>query len=351
MKTNIFKDFSVLQWRGLFKIVAFAAITILSLSACKSSENQNMKRIHPYAQLPSYSSFDEIPYPFEVKKIKISEDITLAYVDEGSATSSEHETIIFIHGLGSYLPAWQKNISELSKNYRTIAIDLPGYGKSSKLPHSGSMTFYAGVVSEFMEKLQIKKAYIAGHSMGGQIAMVMALYHPAQVKGLILAAPAGFEAFNKGQKQWFRNVMTVDGVKRTQVDDIQTNLYYNFYRMPKDAEFMITDRIAMRKAADFEAYCYAVVQSVNGMVDEPVLPFLKNIKQPVLILFGENDNLIPNRFLNPGRTKEIAEAGHRELPNSKLVMIPRIGHFLQFESPTIFNQEVQRFIQSGKSSL
>lgn len=348
MKSIKFSDYQLFRLHGPFSAVFLAFLVLIGLSACKTSERQSMQRIHPYAQLPSYSSFEDIPYPFEVKKAKISEDITLAYVDEGNTAEVGRETILFIHGLGSYLPAWQKNISELSKQYRTIAIDLPGYGKSSKLPHSGSMTFYASVVNELMNHLQIPHAYIAGHSMGGQIAMVMALYHPEKVKGLILAAPAGFETFTKGQKQWFRNVMTLDGVKRTQVDDIQTNLYYNFYRMPKEAEFMITDRIAMRKAADFEAYCYAVVQSVNGMVDEPVLPFLKMIKQPTLVLFGENDNLIPNRFLNPGRTIEVAEAGHRELPNSQLVMLPRTGHFLQFESAEAFNIEVSKFIQTKK---
>ncbi len=298
-------------------------------------------QINPYMKLPEYSSFDEIPYPFEVHKVKLSEDIELAYVDEGKGD----ETIIFIHGLGSYLPAWKKNIAELSKDYRCIGIDLPGYGKSSKLPHSGKMTFYAEVVNQFAEALNLENIYIAGHSMGGQIAMVTTLTYPELVKGLILAAPAGFEYFTPGQKEWFRNVMTLDGVMKTPVDAIQTNLYYNFYKTPEDADFMITDRIAMRNASDFEAYSYAVVQSVNGMVDEPVLEYLENIKKPVLIIFGENDNLIPNRFLNPGFTKKIAETGHSKLPNSTLVMLPKTGHFLQFENPEGFNQAVREFLK------
>ncbi|MBG0781658.1 MAG: alpha/beta hydrolase [Bacteroidales bacterium] len=298
-------------------------------------------QINPYMKLPEYSSFDEIPYPFEVHKVKLNSDIELAYVDEGKGD----KTIIFIHGLGSYLPAWKKNIAELSKDYRCIGIDLPGYGKSSKLPHSGKMTFYAEVVNQFAEALNLENIYIAGHSMGGQIAMVTSLTYPELVKGLILAAPAGFEYFTPGQKEWFRNVMTLDGVMKTPVDAIQTNLYYNFYKTPEDAEFMITDRIAMRNASDFEAYSYAVVQSVKGMVDEPVLDYLENIKIPVLIIFGENDNLIPNRFLNPGFTKNIAETGHSKLPNSTLVMLPKTGHFLQFENPEGFNKAVREFLK------
>ncbi|MDO8897890.1 MAG: alpha/beta fold hydrolase [Bacteroidales bacterium] len=116
----------------------FALIILAGFSQCKSSEVNTMqtKRINPYGNLPSYASFDEIPYPFDVKKVQIDENTEIAYIDEGSGK----ETIIFIHGLGSYLPAWKKNIEGLSSDFRCIAIDLPGYGKSSKLPHSGLMT-------------------------------------------------------------------------------------------------------------------------------------------------------------------------------------------------------------------
>lgn len=324
------------------KIILITTFLVLFMipNLTTHAQKANPNKCRSFMNAPSFSSFEEIPYPFAVKKVKVSDEVELAYVDEGSGK----ETIIFIHGLGSYLPAWKKNIEELRNHYRCIAVDLPGYGKSSKLPHDGSMTFYAGIINKFIEKLNLGKVIVAGHSMGGQIAMVMALYHPEKVKALILAAPAGFEAFTEGQKQWFRNVMTLDGVKKTTAEDIQTNLAWNFYNLPADAEFMITDRLGMRSASDFEAYCHAVVQSVNGMVNEPVLPFLDKIKQPTLIIFGENDNLIPNRFLNPGPTRKIAEKGAALIPGSKLVVLPKTGHFVQYESYKKFNREVREFI-------
>lgn len=324
-----------LQYPARIFLFLFLSLTPLMMNAQKFS--------NPYKKIPHLSSFMELEYPYEVKFINLPGNIRLAYVDEGSGET----TILFIHGLGSYLKAWVKNIEVLKNHYRCIAIDLPGYGKSSKDPHSGMMSFYANIISDLIDQLKLRNVVLAGHSMGGQIALMFAINYPDKVDRLILAAPAGFEEFHRGQKQWFREVMTVDGVYKTTVEQIQTNLAYNFYNLPPDAEFMITDRIAMRTAADFEAYCYAVVRSVNGMVDEPVLDLLPTIKHPTLILFGEYDNLIPNRFLNPGRTLDVALKGHRLMPNSKLVMIPDCGHFLQFEKADVFNREVITFLSTS----
>ncbi|MDR2126971.1 MAG: alpha/beta hydrolase [Prevotellaceae bacterium] len=296
----------------------------------------------PYSSVSKLTTFEEMEYRHAVKKVHLPQSgYTIAYTDEGSGD----KTIIFIHGLGSYLQAWIKNVETLKSDYRCISIDLPGYGKSSKEPHSGQMSFYAGIINEMVKELQLKNVYIAGHSMGGQIAITSCLLYPEMVKGLILAAPAGFEYFHKGQRQWFRDVMPLDAVKKTTAEAIQNNLATNFYRLPKDADFMITDRMAMRSADDFDAYCYAVSQSVKGMVDEPVLDYLKNIKIPVLILFGESDNLIPNRYLNPGPTAKIAKIGADKISGSKLVLIPKCGHFLMFEKSDVFNSEVKIFLE------
>lgn len=258
----------------------------------------------------------------------------------------EPETIlIFIHGLGSYLRAWDKNIPDLSKKYRCIAIDLPGYGKSSKEIHPGSMEFYADIVAQLINKLELKNVTLAGHSMGGQISMVFALKYPALVKNLVLVDPAGFETFNEGEKQWFRDVMTVNAVKLTPVQAIRSNLILNFYDMPDDAEFMVTDRVALRDAKEFEKYCYAVAKSVHGMVDQPVINLIDRIIQPTLIVFGENDNLIPNPYLHGGKTEDIAKIGNEKIKGSKLVIIPECGHFAQYEKYNEFNNAVLEFLK------
>ncbi len=312
------------------KINSITLILLLLVTAC-----------NPYKNLTKINSMSELKYDYPVHYADLNGGIKLAYIDEGKGG----ETILMIHGLGSYLPAWKKNVSELSKDYRVIAIDLPGYGKSSKDPHSGLMSFYAGVIAEFIQKMDLGKVNLAGHSMGGQISMVLTLEKPELVKRLILVDPAGFEVFHAGQKNWFKDVMTPNLVRLTTVEAIETNLASNFYRMPDDARFMIEDRIVMRDASDFEAYCLAVARSVHGMVEEAVIDKISGINVPTLIFFGENDMLIPNRYLNPGFTVKIAESGAKLIKDSKLVMVPKCGHFMMFEKSEVFNSETRKFIQ------
>ncbi len=127
-----------------------------------------------YKELEKVESFSQIEYPYPVQHQSLSDDISIGYMDEGSGD----ETIIFVHGLGSYAKAWMKNIGELKENYRCIAIDLPGYGRSSKGDYPGTMNFFADVVKEFTDSLGIKRFVLAGHSMGGQISIIASLNIP-----------------------------------------------------------------------------------------------------------------------------------------------------------------------------
>ncbi|RMF57502.1 MAG: alpha/beta hydrolase [Calditrichaeota bacterium] len=309
--------------------VIFLLLTILSLTSC----------LAPYKNIRT-QEFDELQYPFPVKYLQLDDTTRIAYVDEGSG----EKTLVFVHGLGSYLPAWKKNIAGLRNQFRCIALDLPGYGKSSKGVYPFSMSYYAEVVHRFLQELNLTNVIVVGHSMGGQIAMTLALLYPDEVEKLVLIAPAGLERFSEGEKKWFMQVMTVDGVRLTPVQQIRKNFYLNFYNFPADAEFMIRDRIALRGARDFEKYCYAVVKSVEGMLKEPVYDYLEEIQSPTLIIFGENDNLIPNPYLHGGRSRDIGRIGDEKIPNSTLKLIPNSGHFVHYESAEEVNRVIEEFV-------
>lgn len=301
---------------------------MIMLNSCATSD---------YYNLPP-KEFKDIDYGFEVKYQKVR-NISIAYIDEGKAD----EVLLLIHGLGTNAKSWIKNIPELSKNFRVIAIDLPGYGKSDKGFYKYSMSWYAEVLTEFLDELKIEKATFVGHSMGSQISLVTALKNPNKVDRLVLISPAGFEKFTEGEGDWMKSAFTIDLVKDTPTRNIDINLRSNFYETPDDAAFFVTDRIQIKGDPNFEDYCYAVTRNVAGMIDEPVLDQLGQITQKTLILFAENDGLIPNPYLHGGFTENIANFAKKSISNSKLILVPKCGHMLQFEKYNEANNAIINF--------
>lgn len=310
--------------------ILFSLLMVAIMTSCSTTSFYNLEK----------KQFNEIDYKYEVKKQQI-ENIGIAYIDEGNSD----DVILLIHGLGSNAKAWLKNIPSLSENYRVIAVDLPGYGKSSKGYYKYSLSFYADVLTRFLKSLKVDEAVFVGHSMGGQISMVTALEFPGFVKKMVLISPAGFEKFTDGEGDWMKEAMNPEFIQDTPVRSIANNLHANFYETPEDAEFMIADRIMVTGADDFYNYCYAVSKNVAAMINEPVYNKLDEIKQKTLIIFGENDGLIPNPYLHGGYTQDIAKIGKKKIKNNKLVMLPECGHFAQFEKYEIVNEEILEFLK------
>jgi pimeloyl-ACP methyl ester carboxylesterase len=309
--------------------VILLVVIAMTVSGCATSR---------YYHLGS-KEYDDFDYGFATKKLQVR-NIQVACIDEGRSD----QVLLLIHGLGSYAKGWIRNIPELAKHYRVIAVDLPGYGKSDKGYYEYSLPFYAQVLTELLDQLQIEKATFVGHSMGGQIAMVTSLLHPDRVDKLVLVSPAGFEKFTDGEGAWMKKAMSPEFVHDTAIRNIDVNLKANFYRMPPEAEFMITERIQMRGAKGFDTYCYAVSKNVAAMLDYPMWDKLTRIRHETLVLFAHNDNLIPNPFLHGGKTETIAQIGASQIPHNKLIMIPECGHFAQFERPDVVNPAIVEFV-------
>jgi len=316
--------------------------TLFALNIMPSAQAQM-----DYQNFQKVSSFSELQYPFAMKEQALSGNVRIAYADEGKGST----TLLFVHGLGSYAPAWKKQVEALSNTYRCIAVDLPGYGKSSKYAHPESMTFFADKLAELADSLGLDEVVMVGHSMGGQISMVTALRHPDLVQKLVLVAPAGIETFTEGEKEWFRRAITPKGVLLTPLQAIETNLATNFYHMPDEAWFMVRDRYAMTGAGDeFHWYCNAITRSVQGMVNEPVYRDLPSIKQPTLVVMGASDRLIPNRYLNGGSPRSIAEEAAQLIPDARALVIKKAGHFVMFEQAEKVNEEIRTFLGGGMAN-
>ena len=283
-------------------------------------------------------------YPYEVKRKKLSRDIELAYVDEGKGS----QVLLFIHGLGSNLKAWMKNIEGLKHSYRCIAIDLPGYGKSSKQNYPFSMSFFAEAVLQFIDQLNIEAVTLVGHSMGGQIAVKTALMNAKRINNLVLVAPAGFETFTTQEQNWLKMSITPEIIRIFTPRQIASNFKLNFFDLPEDAHFMIDDRLMMREdLAEYEYFCQMVPKCIDGMFKDAIFSFLPQISLPTLVFFGLDDQLIPNRFLHAQMTPErIAKLGSAQISNHQLHLLPRTGHFVQWEKPYFVNSQIVAFLNT-----
>lgn len=289
-------------------------------------------------------SQDLLPaYKYEVKYVQLEDSIGMAYLDQGPTDGA---TILMVHGLGGYIKNWYPTIEGLSDNYRCIALDLPGYGKSTikDFGREDYMEFFANSVIEFAEKLQLKEVTLMGHSMGGQVSIVAALNNPSWLKQLILAAPAGFETFTDQEGAVLKQFTSMTALMNHNEDQIRAAYKVNFVNMPELAEEMIQDRLRAKEADWFANYAKVREMGVKGMLDHPVKQDLGSIKVPTLVIFGENDLLIPNKYLHPDlTTNQIAEIGN-EIPNVKIKMIENAGHMLQMDNPASFNLIIKQLL-------
>lgn len=309
-----------------FKLVLL--FTLISTSIYSQQEKKPMKEVLS-------------EYKFKTKSITL-DSLNISYIKEGSGD----KTLLFLHGLSSNSDAWSKNIEALSKNYTCIALDLPGYGKSSKPKADYTPTFFADATYKFLQKLELKNVVLIGHSMGGQASIKLAITYPDVINKLILVAPAGLEQFTKPEGDIIKNIYTTDIVKHTTDEQIRKNYALNFYKQPEDVSKMIDDRIKIKSSSDFDAHCEAIVKSVSGMIDDPVFEDLKDINQETLVIFGKNDMLIPNRYFHPTLSVEkISEIAKEHIKSVTLEFIDESGHFVQFEKPKAVNLLIEKFVE------
>lgn len=287
--------------------------------------------------------FPEIKYSFEYETVKLKNSLSIAYTESGKGS----DTILFIHGIASYMPAWIKNIEGLKDCYRCIAIDLPGYGKSSGGIFPATMSFYAESIMMFIEALALDKVILTGHSMGGQISIQTVLNYPNLFKKLILLASAGFETFTPEEIIEIKRINTVEAFAGSDEHRILYGFTSNFYKAPDDIEFMIRDRLDMRYWPNFINYCNVVINSFHGLLDEPAADRLSEIKQPVFIAYGRNDRFIPVPYIKNKRNLEgIISFAKNSIKHSEIHILDNCGHFLQWEKSNEINQLIRNFINA-----
>lgn len=280
--------------------------------------------------------------------------VNMAYVEAGKGS----HTLLFIHGLACYSQSWQKNMDSLQHQFRCIAIDLPGNGYSGYADYPYSISFFASCVKDFIQHLGLQQVTLVGHSLGGQIAIRLAADNPEMIKGLVLCAPAGFETFSELEKSFYHSSFHFFNFFSSDANSLSKSVISSFYHYTDQADDLIENLQRILQRYPPNAFRSMVEKCINGMLQEPVFHLLSQIACPTLVFFGERDVFIPNRLIHPTTTKQIAEMGIQQIPQSQLVLFPRCGHFVQWENYREVNSHIQNFVlnqlqrpQSGVLSI
>lgn len=232
------------------------------------------------AFLPEETS-EEDPVPLTVE----IEGRAINYLTLGDG---EGLPLVLVHGLCADLNSWMFNHPILAEGRRVIALDLPGHGASSKDVGDGSLGFFAGCLSVFLDALGIERAHIVGHSLGGAVAVAFALEHPDRVASLGLIAPAGLAADINGG---FLNEM-IGAEKRRGARLALTQLVDDPDLVSRD----MIEQFLRYKRTDGVPAALAVISGAMFDGDRQKTVFtddLSKIETPVLCIWGDKDQVIP----------------------------------------------------------
>ena len=261
------------------------------------------------------------------------------------------ETVILIHGLGSNKTSFYETVSALTPQYTVHAIDLPGFGSSSKpLRAPYDAAWFARAVCRFMDAMGIERAHVVGNSLGGRVAIEVGLQHPDRVQSLSLLCPS---------MAWRRRRHFVPIVKllRPELAAIPHSfgnalVRQQFWSMfsrperihPTSADIAVEEFLRNYRSVNARVAFHAAARHIY--LEEPNGPRgfytrLRELEPPSMFVWGDEDPLVPLAF-----SRYVGEA----LPDARQVVIEQCGHVPQVEHPVDANALVHDFIGHAPAS-
>jgi pimeloyl-ACP methyl ester carboxylesterase len=232
--------------------------------------------------------------------------------------------IVFIHGSGDNARIWRSQLEYFGTN-RTFAIDLPGHGqRSDSLPEEVSVMDYARSTHEIIfDELHLDHPIIAGHSLGGAIALMMGLEYGSELGGLILIGTGA------------RLRVHPDLLKGAKETPQQTNL-----QLQRLAIADTTNPAMLASPADEQTITgpnmlYRDLAACNIF---DVMPRLSEVHLPTLIICGAEDRLTPVKY---------SEYLHSHIAGSTLHIIPLAGHYVFREQPEAVNRTIEEWMRQN----
>ena len=256
--------------------------------------------------------------------------LSVHYRDQGQGFP-----IVLLHGAASSLFTWDAWAADLSKDYRVIRYDLPGFGLTGpNATKDYSMEWHVRFLETFQDKLNVPACYLAGNSFGGHIAADFASAHPERVKKLILVDAGGYPNPHRG-------VLAMRLARLPVIGEILGHATPRFfiamtirqmYGDPRRLSDAVIDRYYdfILRAGNRETFGIIL----RGAAEDPTAKF-QAIEVPTLILWGSEDRTSPVLY---------AERFHRDIRHSQLIVYQGAGHVPMEEIPAETIRDTRAFL-------
>jgi pimeloyl-ACP methyl ester carboxylesterase len=262
-------------------------------------------------------------------RVEISSDFYVEYSRAGSGAP-----IVFLHAFPLNASMWRGQIKALQQEYSCIAPNARGFNGSSPFESTPSIEQMAHDVNAFLNALQITEPIIlCGLSMGGYAAQNFARFYPQRLKALVLCDTRAEGDSDEAKEKRNTNIELIrEQGAAALVERVLPTLLGETTRRENPA------LVQQVREWGNEAPASTLIAATEALRDRPeVTPYLSQITVPTLLIFGEEDALAP---------PEAIEKLNREIPNSRLVKIPRAGHLSNLENPSAFNAALFEFLRA-----
>lgn len=245
---------------------------------------------------------------------------TWPYLEGGPA---DGEVVVLVHGFAGDKDNWAMFSPYITKKYRFISMDLPGFGDNDRsMDRDYTIPLQVERLRQFLDALGIAKCHIGGNSMGGHISLQFALSHPEYLKSLTLYNNAGVmgttESELQGAVENGENALAIQSA-----DDVKRMIAFVTHKPARiPAQFR---KIFFEDADKYKDLLDKIFWSiVETAVENPLNDQLVDLKVPTLIIWGRHDRLID---------VSCAEMIHANVPDSELVIFEDVGHIPMIEKP------------------
>ena len=250
----------------------------------------------------------------------------------------EGQPIVFLSETACDGEVWKiYQVPEFSKDHRVVIHDYRGTGQSSKPSMNYTTQIFAKDTVALMDYLKVEDAIVVGHSMGGRVAQVLALDYPSRVKKLVLASTGSHYPQTKGLPLKICKEMIEWGYEEYERDhSILVGFTDEFLkRHPDRVERYL--KVRMQNLCPVEFY----LRHLLARQSHDTSGRLKDIRQPTLILVGDDDRNMTSE-INHRMSSDILARG---IPNSKLVILPNERHSYFFANPDAAHKIIRDFIK------